>query len=68
MCTMSKKADAETTATVRLPKDLIDEARAVSEASASHPLGSRTYVEVIALAVKAGLPSVRRAVKATVAK
>jgi hypothetical protein len=59
----SKKSAAESTVSVRMPVDLVDLAREVSEETEAHPLGKRTYAEVLALAARAGMQSIRDAAK-----
>lgn len=57
------KSAAESTVSIRLPVDLVEVAREVSEESEAHPLGKRTPAEVLALAARAGMQSIRDAVR-----
>ncbi len=71
MCgTMAKndKTAAETTTSIRLPVDLVEIARELSAASEGHALGKRTAAEILASAARAGLPTVRAALRAKVAR
>jgi hypothetical protein len=55
-----KMPEPEGTVTVRIPRQIYEDARAVSDGTAGHVLGRRSIAEIVVAAVSAGLPIVEK--------